>query len=711
MGRGVIGEEMAKVASRLAAERDRWALWLPVLFGTGIGFYFALSFEPPLWIGLAGLAAATGVAVIVKRRRPDESGLLFAGIVAVGMLAAGFTAAQWRTQSVAAPVLDQRIGPTTVTGRIAYVESYLKDSRLTLEKVRIGGVVPDLTPENIRLRVRGNQPSFSPGQWVRVRAIMSPPPPPAAPGAFDFQRQSYFQRLGAVGFSIGTAEILAGAEGSGMDIMILGLARLRQAVTQRILDALPGQNGAIAAALMTGERSAIPDDVMNAMRDSGLAHLLAISGLNIGLVAGILFVGFRTAMALVPPLALYHPIKKIAAAIAVVGAFAYTAISGATVPTQRAFMMAGVMLLAVMVDRRGLSVRLVAWAAFAILLVQPESLLGASFQMSFAAVVALIAAYEALSGRRDYRDGKGRWLPPWLRKAGLYVSAVALTTLVAGTATAPFAIYHFNRFAEYGLAANMAAVPLTSLWVMPWAVVAFLLMPFGLESLGLIPMGRGVGLVIEVAEIVSSWPGAVTLLPSMPTASLVAITLGGLWLCLWWRRWRFYGVAIIAVGVMAFTFVRPPDMLVDGQGRLLAVRTEEGTMAVSNLKRNRFDREIWLRRAGQDEAVEIWPTSGTSADGLLTCDVEGCLYRLAGHVVAIAYEDSALGEDCWVADVVVAVVPVRQRCPASAVIDRFDLWREGAHALWVDKGAVRIESVNAVRGHRPWVLKPSAGRR
>jgi len=274
---------------------------------------------------------------------------------------------------------------------------------------------------------------------------------------------------------------------------------------------------------------------MQAIRDSGLAHLLAISGLHIGLVAGILFIWVRAMLALVGPLALRYPIKKWAAATAIAGALAYALIAGSTVPTQRAFLTVGLVLAAVMLDRRGLSIRLVAWAALAILIVQPESLLGPSFQMSFAAVTALIASYEVISERRRYDDYGNSTLPPWLRKAGLYLIGVALTTLIAGIATAPFAVFHLNRFADYGLAANLLAVPVTAMWVMPSAVVAFLLMPFGMEGLALASMGWGVDVIIKVAETVAGWDGAVTLVSAMPTAALCAIVLGGLWLALWRR--------------------------------------------------------------------------------------------------------------------------------------------------------------------------------
>jgi len=312
---------------------------------------------------------------------------------------------------------------------------------------------------------------------------------------------------------------------------------------------------------MTGERSAIPVPVMQAIRDSGLAHLLAISGLHIGLVAGILFISVRALLALVGPWALRYPIKKWAAASAIAGALAYALIAGSTVPTQRAFLMVGLVLLAVMLDRRGLSIRLVAWAALAILILQPESLLGPSFQMSFAAVTALIASYEVISEHRRYYDYGASSVPPWLRKAGIYLAGVALTTLIAGLATAPFAVFHFNRFADYGLAANLLAVPVTAMWVMPWAVMTFLLMPFGMEGLGLTPMGWGVDVIIKVAETVAGWDGAVTLVPAMPVAALVAMVLGGLWLALWRRRWRALGLGGLYAGVWLAVMAVPPTAL------------------------------------------------------------------------------------------------------------------------------------------------------
>jgi len=290
----------------------------------------------------------------------------------------------------------------------------------------------------------------------------------------------------------------------------------------------------------------------------------------------------------------------------------------------------------------------------------------------------------------------------------LYIGGVALTTLIAGTATAPYAAFHFNRFADYGLAANLLAVPLTGLWIMPWAVVAFALMPFGLEGLALSPMGGGVALVIQIAKEVASWPGAVTSLPAMETWAIAAITFGGLWLCLWKLRWRWFGVAGVAAGLASLFWAQSPDILIDSKGKLLALKNEQGQMAVSSLKAAKFTREIWLRRAAQ-KAPLTWRQMDQDEDQSLDCDNLGCIYMISGRKVALVHDVGAIEEDCRSAEIVISTVPVRQPCKTpSIVIDRFDLWRKGAHALWFDEnGQVRIETVNGNRGKRPWVLRPT----
>jgi competence protein ComEC len=391
------------------------------------------------------------------------------------------------------------------------------------------------------------------------------------------------------------------------------------------------------------------------------------------------------------------------------GAFGYLFLVGATVPTQRAFLMIFLALIAVIMDRNPISLRLVAAAAFAVLLAAPESLLSASFQMSFAAVTALVAGYEVVASRRERafaERGAGR-------RIALYLGGVALTSVIAIAATTPFAIYHFNRMALYGLLANLIAVPLTAFWIMPWAVIAFLLLPLGLEALALAPMGWGIEGMIGTAKSVAGLPGAVLPVRAMPLFGLGLVVLGGLWLCLWRQSWRLAGLAAVAIGLLGSTLARPPDLLASGNGKLLAVRGPDGALWLSSTRRERFTSENWLRRAGLDAGSgRPWPLEGEALGGRLSCDSLGCIYRSGGQVIALVRDPRALIDDCSVATVLISVVPVGKRCSGPAVvIDRFDLWRAGAHALWLEADGPRVERVNDRPGSRPWAPRRGAPRR
>ncbi len=456
--------------------------------------------------------------------------------------------------------------------------------------------------------------------------------------------------------------------------------------------------------LATG--SGLDPTVVDAMRDSGLAHLLAISGLHVGLVAATLFFAIRILLTLIEPIALRWPVKKIAACFALLGAFAYLLLAGATVPTQRAFLITGIVLLAVILDRTAISLRLVAAAASIILVLSPESLIGASFQLSFAAVVALVAAYECLGQRLRSRSG-----PRSVgRRLAVYFAGVGLTTLIAGAATGLIALHHFGRFAQFGVVANLIAVPMTALWIMPCGVVALILYPFGLEAVALQAMALGVEVVLAVSGTVASWPGAVMLLPTMPMAGLLLVTAGGLWLCLWSGRVRVAGILGILAGILTIPLTPRPDVLVSGDGRLMAVRMADGRLSLSSERVQRFAAKVWLERDGA-RLGQSWPVEASS-DRRLSCDLAGCIYRGGGRVTALVRDGRALEEDCRDAAVVVSVVPVRRRCRAPAlVIDRFDLWRSGAHAIWLGREIVSATNVRAVRGDRPWVPRPEARRR
>ena len=691
------------VSTLLAQGTSRQALWLPVAFAMGTAAYFALDHEPVFW--LAPVLMLVFALAVYGLRRTHTAALL---MIFAMFVAAGFTLVQWRANSLVAPVIERKLPPVDLTGIVEKIDFRKGGLRVTLGKLAISQLDPVKTPVRVRITSRFDQPDVRPGDLVEVRARLMPPPEAARPGGFDFVRRAWFQQIGAVGYSFGKLKIVGRANESSWRNHI---AELRQHVTHRILQAFSGDKtpANLAAALMTGQRGGVPEGVVQALRDAGLAHLLAISGLHIGLLSGLIFFVSRALLALVEPVALRYPIKKFAAVLALAGAFVYLLITGATVPTQRAFLMTGLVLVAVMLDRRAISMGLVAWAAGVVLVLSPESLTGPGFQMSFAAVVALIAVYERSQPRLSaLRRGQG-----YGRRVMLYVLGVALTTVVASLATSPVAVAHFGRLASWGLAANLIAVPVMALWIMPWALAAFVLMPFGLESWALAPMGVGINIVVDVAQTVAAWPGAVQVLPAMPIYALAFMALGGLWICLndpeklkpagFWP-----GGVLIAAGIVFWIAVKPPVVMIDGNGRLYGVMAVDGSLRVNN-RRDSFTLRSWLAEQGLSNADSLHAYRGPRPNGTRTglglqCDSLGCQYQNKGQTIAIIHDIRALEEDCAKADAVISTVPLRKKClQPSLRIDRFDLWRDGAHALWIgEDGRMIVKSVAGERGERLW---------
>ncbi len=697
------------LAAAFLAERDRWVLWLPVALGCGIGCYFALPFEPPRWAGPLLLAVCLPAAAFGWRRRP----WLLLTAVAVGLVALGFTLATERSRTVAAPVLLHPTRTLTIEGRIAEVEPLEQGlHRLVLDRLAWPeSVEATAVPAKIRVRLRQGDLSWRPGQRIMLRAVLMPPPAPAAPGAYDFSRQAWFQGIGAVGYAVGPPRLLPDREAAGVIERIrLGIAGLRHDLTARIVAAIDAAGsgrglGWVAAALITAERGPVSPDLLQAYRDAGLAHILVIAGMHMSMVAGLVFVAIRGGLAAIPWIALRYPIKKWTAVAALIVTLGYLIISGAPVPTQRAFMMNAILLAAVLLDREAISLRSITWAAFLILLLRPEALIGASFQMSFAAVYGLISGYEAIGPRvaRWRQSHRSRWAMPLF-----YVAGILLTSQIAGAATAFYTVFHFNRYATYGLLGNFLAVPVVGFWVMPSALLAFCLMPFGLDSWAWQMMAAGIACVGRIALWVAALPGASLDLPSMPMPALVLFTLGGFWLVLWRRRWRLWGLAGMSAGVLLYALHHPPDVLIAPSGQMMAGRGADGGLVFSRLQGEKMLRETWGKQAGQGDGAVAWQDA---ADRRLACDEMGCVYRRGRHVLALAQRPEALGDDCREANLVVAASPVSQGgCPSAGwFIDGRALRQGGTHAFWLDAERPRLQTVADWQGDRPWTHGHSPG--
>ena len=666
------------------AERSRFAPWLAVALGAGVLLYFALPTEPPA--GAAWIAPPLVLlAALVGMRRAAAGWAL--GLAAAAAL--GFAAALWHAGRQPAP-LDLGRGATVVSGRVSDVDLLPEGRRVTIARPRLDNGDP--LPRRLRIRLRNEDPARpAPGDLLSVRALVRAPVAPAYPGGWDFQRAAFFSGLGGSGFAIGRASVEPGAD-------VAPLAGLRAAIEARTTAALPGAAGAIAAALLTGGQSAIPAADLAAMRDSGLAHLLSVSGLHIAIVMGVSFAVLRFALAAVPPLALRLPGKPVAAVGALlVGGF-YMLLTGAGVPMQRSFAMAALATLALLTGRRAISMRGLALAAVLVLLLQPAAVLGASFQMSFAAVMAIIAGWEWLRPRLPAPEKR------WRRRIAFMVFGTVATSVLAGLATTPFGLHHFGRLQLYGVAANALAVPLTSALIMPAGMAAVALMPFGLEGLALAPMGWGVEAVLAVARTVAAWPGAAVPAPPIPAAALCVVAFGMAWLCLWRSRWRLLGVPLIAAGFLIGAAQRPPDILVSSDARLIAVRAGDEVFLQRLSGASALTRDVWLRLYAKEAALPpLPPRSGRLAGGAIACEDGFCTVRPSPNgPTAVLLRGDPPKDACAGAALVVSAEPVRGRC-AARVVDRFSVWRDGAHAIWLEPSGVRVLSDREARGVRPWV--------
>jgi competence protein ComEC len=688
---GRLGATLAALAQRtevlLAGERGRLAPWLAVAMGAGILAYFGLRSEPPLWAALpAPLLVA--LASLVAVRAPHAGWAI--GLMAAGWL--GFAAALLHA-AAAPPAATPPLRAVLLSGLVQDVDLLPEGRRVTLGEVRFAPEDP-VQPRSIRVRLRANDPARpAPGDRLSLRALVRPPGAPAYPGAWDFQRAAFFAGTGGAGFAIGPAEVTPGADGAPP------LAGLRAALEARVTAAIPGPAGAVAAALLAGGQSAIPRADLAAMRDSGLAHLLSVSGLHIAIVMGVTFWVARLLIACWRWLALRVD-GKVWAGLAALGAGGfYMLLTGSQVPMQRSFAMAALVTLALLTGRHAITLRGLALAAAAVMAIAPDAVLGPSFQMSFAAVLALVAGWEALKAPIARLRGDGAW---WRRAAVLALGLVG-TSVLAGLATAPFGLAHFGRLQWYGVAANAVAVPLTSVLVMPAGMTAALLMPLGLEGPALAVMGWGCEAVLAVARTVAAWPGAAQGARPVPPWGLACVGFGMLWLCLWRLRWRWAGLPLITLGLASAALHRPPDLLVSGDARLVAFAADGALWLQRQSGASNLVRDTWLRAHGL-ATTQPFPREGEAAAGAIACTPGACtLSARPDGAAAILLRGAPPDRACGRAAVVVSAEPLRAPCGGSAVVDRFSVWRNGPHAVWLGDDGARVVSDRAYRGARPWV--------
>lgn len=640
-------------------------LWPPLLMALGVLAYFAR----PVALGWTGSFCLIFAALLTRwaarrwLRQPRRAWL----IAFAAWAAFGYGVSALRVERAAAPVLPAYDRSYEVTGWVSKVDPGRRPG-VVIEVTRLGDLPVNETPE--RIRVRGPAPAPALGSGVTGWVSVAAPPGPATPGGYDFSRRAWFDGMGGSGFSFGALDT-AEVKTAGLTEFSRKLARLRGAMAERIRSAAPGESGAIVAALLTGDRSAISDEAAEALRISGLGHLLAISGLHMALVGGGAFFVFSLALAMIEPWSRNYDMRKPAAAAAIFVSAAYLALSGAPVSAQRAFIMLAVAFLALLCDRRALTLRNVAVAAVIVLAIAPEALMQAGFQMSFAATAALVAAYEAA---RERGSGVRRSAPV------RFISSLSYTSVIAGAATGVFAAFHFNRWAAYSFLANLAAMPFFTLWVMPGAVIGAALTPLGLDLYAYRLAAAGMDVILWIARAAEGAPRSLAYTPSGPKAALAIYSAGFVLLC-GGRGWvRGLALTLMGAGALVWMAAPRPFLWISDSG-VVALR-EQNRLYVSDMRRDRYGVEQFAQRLGLDPAQEPF-----SLRERLSCDAGACIGQVAGLSISLAKTRRAVAEDCLRHDIVVFEEAASARRAYLCGAELFDLARsreEGAALFYRD---------------------------
>ena len=672
------------IAAWLEAERDQLPLWCPVMLGAGITGWFVLP-DALTWAAL--MIAAIGAALSAVAIDPAGRGgraVLIAGLA----VAAGCGLIWWRAERVATHVLA-RPAMVDLRGQVLAVEPVPARG---LTRLTVALATANLPPK-VRINVDdGDLPTgLTSGSEVAMRARLMPPAPPAVPGAYDFARKAWFDGLGAIGKAIGPVRIAsAGSAAIG----------LREQMSNHIRERVDGSAGGIAAALATGDRGGIAEADDEALRRSGLAHLLSVSGLHVTAVVGSVFMIVLRLLALSPWLALRWPLRLIAGGAAAAAAVGYTLLTGAEVPTIRSCVAACLVLLALAIGREAMTMRLVAAGASIVLLLWPESLAGPSFQLSFAAVAAIVALHESGWARR-WLERREEGL---MARLGRGLLALLLTGIVVEIALMPIALYHFHRAGIYGAAANIVAIPLTTFVIMPLEALALLLDLAGLGAPIWWLVEGALRLLLWIAHRVAEAPGAVTSVPWVPDGALALIVIGGLWIMLWRTRGRAAGVLPILLGAAWIVATPPPDLLITGDGRHAAIRTGSG-LALLRDRAGDYVRDTLSETGGFDgepPAMAAWRGARCSPDLCLAELVRGDRrWRILATRSAYFIALREMAPLCRAADIVISDRRLPQGCtPRWLKLDRAALQETGGMAITLDSG--RIRTVRRAGAAHPW---------
>jgi competence protein ComEC len=674
------------------------SLWTPVAFGSGAAIYLALPAEPLALVAWAVVGLAGMMLFAAARMNLGRPAVVCLVLTAFAL--GGFAAAKLRTQSVRAPIAPAGGGVRAIEGFVVDVASPGQGGpRLLVAPIRISGLEPKTTPIRIRITLRDDDALPAPGTAISVKGMINAPPSPASPGSYDFARDAFFDGVGGVGFALTPIVPIQADPPPWRLALEMKVNSVRWALAKRIVAEMGVESGGLAAAMTTGHEAFVPKEQVEDLRASGLAHIISISGLHMAIVGGFTFAAVRLGVAAWPWAALRVSSKKVAAAAGLLAVILYLVISGAPAPAERAAITAGAAFLAILVDRRAISLHTLAIAALVILAMQPEAVAAPGFQMSFAATAALVALAEAWP--RPAKEINTPWPIRTVQAVGVWTAASIGASFVAGLATGPFAMQHFNRVSTFGLVANLLTAPISSFLMMPALAIGAVLAPLGLGAVPLAAADVAIDTMNMVAAWVAGMPGSQRIFASAPAWTLPAAFVGILWLCLWRGPLRWLGLPL-ALAVWLTPRPPAPDAWISADGATVAVRRgDEAVLLRPDAKL--FAAELWARRRGLVVAMP------EARGGGYDCDRWSCapLKDSADPRIAAIFTRRVSTIEkkqplfCAWAEVVV-IRGQAAPCPAALTLTEHDFARGGSAELYREASGWRIVWAQDLRGQRLW---------
>ncbi len=673
----------------LETERDQLVLWLPVALGMGIASWFILPDEAS-WITLIllGLAVSFGTFAMPRGTRLSRMG------TGAGLALALGCALMWgRAEAVRSPVLTRPV-ITEFSAVIERVEAQTaKEKYRLLLRPDADGALPPLV--RVTVKAENVDRKLISGDRIRVRARLVPPPEAAIPGGYNFARAAWFLGIGGTGTAMGELTPLNQVGSTA--------PTLRERLSAHVRAQLAGSAGGIAAAFASGDRGGIAVEDEEAMRDSGLTHLLSISGLHITVVvAAAMFLALRI-LALSPWFALRAPLLIISAGCGAAAGIGYTLLTGAEVPTIRSCIAAVLVLIGLAMGREAITLRLVATGALFVMLLWPESVVGASFQLSFAAITTIVALHEApIVQRLTLKREEGRLVGVGRGLLSLLITGIAVELVLA-----PIALFHFHKSGLYGALANIVAIPLTTFVIMPLEALALLF-----DSVG---AGRpfwwltGVSLdgLLTLSRWVAAAPGAVASLPSVSNSAFAITLAGGFWLLLWKSKVRLWGMVPAALGMIWAIMAPTPDMIITGDGKHMAVRSENGEFALLRPRAGDFVRDTMSEAIGaSDEFAEIDSFSGANCSRdmcIVSFKRGGRSWRVAATRSAYRLPWEGLIETCRSVDIIISDRRLPPKCTSRWMKADITLLRQTG-GLAINFSDASVRTVKLLQDRHPWVL-------